>query len=131
MQPPLPATLLITEAPQILVVDDDELVRRLLDRIFSRMGVPYALYESGDEALRMLALHVDQVQVLVTDVKMRGMSGVELAVRARDINPELSVVLISGMELEDVPLSLDARLHFLRKPFTPQEITALVRQLVS
>ncbi len=79
---------------QVLVVDDDETVRRVLVRQISRLGHVVAEAASGEAALSLLsANHYD---LICTDLGMPGMSGWELIARARQLDGELQTVLVTG-----------------------------------
>ncbi|HYC02198.1 MAG TPA: response regulator [Azospirillaceae bacterium] len=111
----------MTGKPEVLVVDDDPLDRFLIAERLADLG--YAVHDtySGPQALGMLYGH-PAIGLLVTDMVMPGMSGTHLANRAREIRPDLKVVLVSGrIEGGD---GLDET--FLPKPLRPE---ALARTL--
>lgn len=76
----------------VLVVDDDVPVTRSIARVLARRGHEVRVAHSGSEALGMLA----GVEVLLTDARMPGMSGVELVGRARVLRPGLPCCIMSG-----------------------------------
>jgi len=113
--------ILAQEARRILIVDDEEEVRDILAEALEDFGYPVLTAASGEEALPMLA-NGDGVAMVITDVRMPGMSGLELADEIRRRWPEVKVVLISGYFLpQAVPQ------HFLKKPFHMKELAAIVR----
>ena len=85
---------------------------------------------SGPEALRICAEHRNAIDLLVTDVVMPRMSGVELARRLKSEAPEVKVLFMSGYSGQEIVQRgiLRAGVDFLPKPFTPGELAARVRQ---
>jgi signal transduction histidine kinase len=109
---------------QVLVVDDEELVRRLTARLLRRQGYDVIEADGPLAALALLESSTRHTALLVTDVVMPEMSGVDLAARARKLHPDLAVVFMSGYE----PGLMDpatAR-QVLQKPFTPPQLVRAV-----
>lgn len=116
-------------APQlpVLLVEDESAIRRLSERALRRAGYEVQVAESGEEALALLDAATVAPCVLVSDVAMPGMNGLELARRARGRFPGLPVVLVSGYAEAALGADLPAeRIRFLAKPYRPQELVALV-----
>lgn len=107
--------------PNILVVDDDQDVRETLAETLVQFGYEVVQAASGEEALPLLESRVD-IDMLITDVRMPGMSGLELAERARRRDAHLKVIVISGYFL---PQPITER--FLQKPFHIEELASAVR----
>jgi CheY-like chemotaxis protein len=80
----------------ILVVEDEEAVRRLVQRILARSGYEVLVAESGNAALELIAAHEGQVDMLLTDVVMPHMSGKELATRLAEAGYEFPTLFMSG-----------------------------------
>ncbi len=109
----------------ILVVEDEEAVRRLTSRILTKHG--YDVIEANDtrEALQIVKKQKKAIHLLLTDVIMPEMNGKELYRQISDIQPEMRVVFMSGYT-DDVIANhgiLDKGLRFLQKPFTVQTLT--------
>ncbi len=111
--PPSPAS--------ILVVDDDADVRDVIAETLEGFGYGVVVAASGEEALPVLAGRRD-IRMLITDVRMPGMSGFELATRARRLTVGLKVIITSGYFL---PQPIAER--FLKKPFRMHELASAVR----
>src|SRR3954471_9107910 len=108
----------------VLVVEDADAVRVLTGRLLYAAGYQVVSVESGAVALERL----DAADVLVTDVVMPGMSGVELAVAARERRPGLPVVFVSGYTGDaTMSSSDDPATAFLAKPFDGEELLKAVR----
>jgi two-component system, OmpR family, response regulator MprA len=115
--------------PHILVVDDEHAVRRSIARGLSLEGYEVASAESGEEALEIVERASRRFDVVISDIIMRGMSGVALAERLRLYDERLSVILISGFPgsfLSEDTLPI-AYYDFLEKPFSPVQLIARVR----
>jgi CheY-like chemotaxis protein len=103
----------------ILVVDDEEDVRDALAGILSSYGYSTVTAGNAEDALRILATL--EVDALFTDVVMPGrMSGFDLARRARELNPHLPILCITGYT--DIPDVDDACEAVLRKPCPPIQL---------
>ena len=110
-----------SKPPRILVVDDEEEVREILAETLEDFGYAVLTAASGEEALPVLAGN-GGVAMVITDVRMPGMSGLELADEIRRRWPKVKVVLISGYFL---PQGEPQR--FLKKPFHLKDLTSMVR----
>ena len=114
------------DGASVLVVEDQDPVRRQACRILEAQGYRVREAASADEALAGW----EPVDVLVTDVVMPGMSGQQLAERARERIPGLSVVFMSG-HTDDVLVRDGARqgdIAFVQKPFTRNSLLRAVEE---
>ena len=103
----------------LLLVEDDLSVRRLLRRMLERMGFDVLEAADGLEALQISSEYAGEIEVLVSDVSMPQMGGVELATRLLASRRSLRVLLVTGHAEDDVNLP-GARL--LCKPFRQEEL---------
>jgi CheY-like chemotaxis protein len=113
----------------LLVVDDEPAIRTLVRRILESDGFRVAEASSAQEALRVLAVH--NVVLLITDIQMPGMSGLELAEAVKVQRPDLPVLLMSASLPEQVGAKLDRPCSFLQKPFSGGDLTARVRNAIA
>ncbi|MGH7580403.1 MAG: response regulator [Gemmatimonadales bacterium] len=116
----------------VLVVDDDRGVRRLTARMLRAEGFRVLEAESGTEALRLLESEPD-VRLVVTDIVMPEMHGLELADQAQARLPDLRVLLMTGHALElSAQLDVrDTRLPVLLKPFSKEQLFAKVKDVLA
>ena len=105
----------------VLVVEDEPALRELVVETLEDYGYTVAAAGGGEEAVEILRKHGPSVRVMLTDVRMPGMRGTELAKLAKDMNPRLRVVFMSGYS-EDFSLgaAVDDRPALLHKPFTTE-----------
>ena len=121
------------KAETILIVEDEEIVRLLVCQVLSDQGYDVHCAAHGGEALRLSAEHPGKIALLVTDVVMPQMGGLELARRLLAERPEMKVLYVSGYSESDMNEQgiLASELEFLEKPFTPQAITRKVKELLN
>ena len=117
--------------PRILVVEDDEDIRRLNAEVLAGSG--YKVDAAADGAIAWDILQYNQYDLLITDYHMPKVSGVELLKKVRAAHVALPVILVSGTmpveKLKQHPwLQIDAT---LAKPYTPDELLARVREVLS
>lgn len=112
----------------ILVVEDEESVRRLLKELLTSYGYAVVTAANGEEALHCSDQHKRRIQILLTDVVLPGMSGRQLAEKLRGRNADLKVLYMSGYA-EDGPLRHGierATEAFIAKPY---ELDTLLRKI--
>jgi PAS domain S-box-containing protein len=125
------AKRLVMGTETVLLVEDDESVRKLARTILQRSGYRVLEAEHGAAAIQIFEANPG-IQLLVSDVVMPGMSGPELAERLRPLRPEMRVLFMSGYTGDAISHHgvLDPGLAFLQKPFTPESLTRKVREVL-
>src|ERR1700744_2565439 len=113
---------------RILIVDDDPGQRSLLDSFLRGQGFETVLAESGERALELLP--AGKFSMMISDVRMPGLSGVETLRRVRPQFPSLPVLLVTAYaDIRDaVGAMRDGALNYLAKPIDLDELLATVRQ---
>jgi CheY-like chemotaxis protein len=117
----------------VLVVEDEEAVRRFLQRALEQRGFEVLEAADGTEALDLVENHRGPIDAVVTDVDMPQMSGTELARELARIHPETPVLFLSGSSREFLD-DLDAQEtlgSFLQKPFTEEVLVGELRRLIA
>lgn len=116
----------------ILVVEDEESVRKVAGKILQAKGYTVLQAEDGEEALRTFEAHDGPIHLLLTDVVMPQMRGPELAERLQRIQPDLKVIFMSGYNEEALPEKQLGALGplLLQKPFSPQTLAFKVREIL-
>ena len=132
---PAPAPAPVAVAPagttRVLVVEDEDVIRGLVDQVLRGEGYEVLLAADGDEAIELAGRN--RVDVLLTDLTMPGIGGHELADRLRARAPDLKVMFMSGFaEGGDFSASsLPPATAFLEKPFTFTMLSERMRDLIS
>jgi len=114
---------------RILVVDDELIVRNSLKEWLETEGFFIDSAESGDDAVNMLSQ--DTYHLMLTDIKMPGMDGVELLKKAKEANPELTVVMMTAyatVETAVEAMKIGA-LDYLVKPFDPENLIPMILKI--
>jgi len=116
----------------ILLVEDEEMVRKLARQILATQGYRVLEATNGEEALRMCEHDQEPIELLLTDVIMPEMSGPELAERLHRLRPELRVLFMSGYTDDAIVHHgvLEEGAHFIQKPFAPDVLSRKVRQIL-
>jgi len=112
----------------VLVVDDEEVIRDVCSQILSADGYLVTTAASGKEALHLVS--ENEFDAVVTDIMMPDMSGLELLEVIKSTNLSVSTIVITGLGTFDMATQSDrlgAR-EFVVKPFTPDELSEAVRK---
>jgi DNA-binding NtrC family response regulator len=127
--PPSAARRTNLRKSHVLVVDDEELYRRALERILTRVGHRVLMARDANEALGIVASQ--PIDLVLCDVKMPGINGLELVRQIRDVEPDLPCIVITGYgSAENSVEALRAgAFWYLEKPFE-QERLDVIRRLV-
>jgi CheY-like chemotaxis protein len=104
----------------VLVLDDDEHVLQAMTRMLRRLGYTTLPARSGPEAIALLKASED-IQLLITDVQLPGISGVTVAKQARELRPGLRILLVSGSDNASGLVTLE-------KPFSMTALAQKVRE---
>ena len=102
----------------VLLVEDEPRVRAQARRLLQRSGYQVVEASDGAEGKRLFAERQGDIDVVVTDVVMPMIGGVEMVATLRAVQPDLPVVFVSGYTAEEKDLPLDDRTAFLTKPYT-------------
>jgi DNA-binding NtrC family response regulator len=113
----------------VLVVDDDPNILNSVCALLVDSNYKVIRAGSGAEAFRQSKDYKNQIDLLLSDFQMAGMSGVELATKMTCERPELKVLLMSGFT--EGMLVLNEGWHFLAKPFINSQLRALILGLVN
>jgi two-component system, cell cycle sensor histidine kinase and response regulator CckA len=120
----------VTLGATVLLVDDEELVRRTTGRMLASSGCRVEIAENGRRALEVLGARDGQVDLVLLDLTMPELSGEETLVQLRARWPNLPVVLTSGFTADATRPSGPGPTDFLQKPYDPVELQAVIRRAI-
>jgi two-component system phosphate regulon sensor histidine kinase PhoR len=116
------------EAIRMLVVDDEQRIREGLEHLLSRSGFQLKTAASGDEALRIF----DQVRpaIVLLDLKMPGLNGMEVLQRLRERDPAILVIVITGHGTVETAIEAmkQGAYDFISKPFEPDQLRIVLKR---
>ena len=117
----------------MLVVDDEEMVRRLAARILQGEGYQVMVAGGGEEAIRLLQRASQRIDLVVTDVAMPGIGGRQLGDTIFHCWPRVRVLFMSGFPAHRIleEGALDPASPFLQKPFTRDQLTRKVKGVLA
>ncbi|GEK74174.1 MULTISPECIES: nitrogen regulation protein NR(I) [Halomonas] len=121
----------MTEAARVMIVDDDRAIRWVLERALAQPDLEVESVERADRILERLL--EDPPDVLVTDIRMPGLDGLDLMAKVREAHPELPVIVMTAhSDLDSAVASYQGgAFEYLPKPFDVDEALALVRRAVA
>ena len=113
---------------KILVADDDEIARDVISSLLSKDGYPVVLAKDGIEAIR--ALRLEDIGLVITDLRMPGADGIEVLKYTVRKNPDIAVVIITAYGTLDTALEAikEGAYDYMTKPYKVQEIIALAEK---
>jgi two-component system nitrogen regulation response regulator GlnG len=118
----------VEPASTVWIVDDDRSIRWVLEKALSREGIPFRTFASAQEAAQ--ALQHDQPQVLVSDIRMPGETGLALLAIIKERHPRLPVIIMTAYSDLDSAVAAfrGGAFEYLPKPFDVDHAVALIRR---
>ncbi len=125
--------MVVTDAVLVFVVEDEPLIQDLLGTPLQDGGYEVAISASGEEAIAMMERQESTYQALVTDVNLGRdkLSGWDVAKRARELNPSVAVIYMTGDSGHDWAANGVPNSVLLLKPFAPAQVVTAVSQLLN
>jgi len=116
---------------RILVVDDEELTRMNLEHVFTKDGYLVQSAASGAEALSLL--ETNHFDVVVTDLKMKQVDGLNVLEKAKEKDPSTAVIIITGYATVSIAIAAMKKgsYHFIAKPFKLEEIRSAIQNALA
>ncbi|MBR1172709.1 response regulator [Bradyrhizobium sp. KB893862 SZCCT0404] len=116
----------------ILVVEDDPLIQDLVDAALAEGGFENEIVASGEKAVALLQSAPTKYRALLTDINLKGqLTGWDVAKRARELNPEMPAIYMTGAAADEWPSHGVPNSILLNKPFAPAQVVTAVSQLLN
>ena len=119
--------------PTVLVVDDEEDLRDIIRRMLDRRGFATLIAGDSQQAIEVCREHPGEIDILVTDLGLPGVSGGDLSRAATELRPGMRVVYISGLPkdiaVSDGLIGEDALL--VKKPFSSESLVGVLRSVIA
>jgi CheY-like chemotaxis protein len=114
----------------VLVIDDESEVRGVIAKMIERMGFRVEVAASGGQGIATIKSGISDLRVVLLDLSMAGMNGIEAAEAIQALLPTLPIILMSGYSTEDIqPQDNRLAIHsFIQKPFSYKTLEALLKQ---
>ena len=116
---------------RIMIIEDDEAMRSLLEDFFEEEGFETDSASNGADALRILSK--DPLDLIVTDIRMPGLTGLDILPRLRRLKPETPIIVMTAFGSEDVRRrSLErGATTYLEKPIHLSQLRTLIHEMIS
>lgn len=120
----------LTPKEKILIVDDEEIMRNFLLDVFRDEGYNLDSAVDGQEALEKISKN--RYRLIITDIRMPKVDGTEVLEKAKELDPQIDVIVITGYASQQVKQECQklGAAYFIAKPFQINQIRALVSKLV-
>jgi DNA-binding response OmpR family regulator len=125
--PDLPS--LGTQQPVVLVADDEVMIRNLVTLLLQAHGCFVLSASDGQEGLELSRKYPGTIDLVVTDVEMPRLNGMDLCAHLLEERPEIRAIVMSGMEMGEI-VRRNANLPFLPKPFDGEKLLERVRSIL-
>ena len=128
MMPPYTMTAANAAPKPVWIIDDDKSIRWVFEKALAREGIAYRTFASGAEA--MAALGDSTPQVVISDIRMPGASGLELLHRLKELHPQLPVIIMTAYSDLDSAVAAfqGGAFEYLPKPFDVDNAVELIRR---
>ena len=116
----------------VLVVEDEQLMLRLLEKFLSQQGYQVLIASDGEEAVEVYHLHRLEIDVVLLDVGLPKLTGWDVLLKMKEDNPDVRVVIATGYlapKMKTDMLSIAVK-HFVDKPYVLDELVETIQSLI-
>ena len=127
----MPEATQVGAGKTVLVVDDHDVTRQTIARMLEAGGFAVRTASSGKEALDRLARESDEIDMVLSDVTMPGMTGIDLSYHIREKYPSIPIAIVSG-DVSELERSIIGRsdVPFIKKPFHAESLYSAVKEAI-
>lgn len=114
----------------VLVIDDEKIAARNLHYILQKEGYTVNIALSGEQGIEMLeAAAMNEYDIVLTDLRMPGVDGMQILARARELHPDVEVIVVTGFATVSSAMAAvkAGAYHYLAKPYNISEVRLIVR----
>lgn len=111
----------------VLVVEDERVVREMLLAVLARFNYRVLVATDGLEGVELYRAHGERIDLVLLDLSMPGLSGIEVLAQLQSIDPAVCVVILTGFA-EDNPAL--AEIELVHKPFRVDELIGVIKRLI-
>ena len=113
----------------IMIVDDEEMVRDVISEVLTDLSYHVVSFSNGAEALEYYKKNINEIDVVISDMRMPNMSGMQLYKKLISLNPKLLFIILSGF-VDEITLVEDENTLILAKPITVKNIDTAIKKLL-
>jgi two-component system cell cycle sensor histidine kinase/response regulator CckA len=124
-------TIQVGAGKRVLVVDDHDPTRQTISRMLEAGGFEVVQASNGTEALARLSRESGAIDMVLSDVTMPGMTGIDLSYQIRELYPSMPVAIVSG-DVSELERSIIGRsdVPFIKKPFHAESLFSAVKEAI-
>ena len=114
----------------IMLVDDEEMVRNVIGEVLSDLSYHVVSFSSASEALEYYKKNINEIDVVISDMRMPNMNGIQLYRKISALNPKLLFIMLSGF-VDEITLEENENTLILSKPITVKNLDAAIKKLLN
>ncbi len=118
---------------KILIIDDEEMIRSLAERILQRDSHTVLTAENGANAIELFKQQAESIDIIIVDLHLDDMDGIDIITEIRKISVNIPGIISSGNNFgkDDLPDELRQNIYFLPKPYKASMLTELVSSILT
>jgi two-component system, cell cycle sensor histidine kinase and response regulator CckA len=114
----------------VLIVDDEPVIRDLMASALSMAGLSAEVADNGRAGLESFLKHQPEICIVISDVVMPIMGGLDMADRILEIAPGAKILMMSGYSSAELEVKAQQRFPFIQKPFMPRDLLQKIRDVL-
>jgi two-component system cell cycle sensor histidine kinase/response regulator CckA len=117
---------------KVLIIDDEEILQEILNEIFIFMNIETIVAGNGEDGIRMYREHADEIDLILLDLMMPGMSGGEVYEKISQIHENVKILFMSGFPEKEALRRIQSKGNhdFIKKPFSLDEIQEKIESML-